>query len=347
MCPTARRSRAIGSLLVALLALLAAACGRDGDAAADAAPADEPAAASASADDAFPVTIEHALGTAEISERPERVVTWGWGSTDAAIALGVVPVAMPHQAYGGDDQGVLPWIRERVEADGAELPEVLPQTEEAPIEAIAAARPDVILAVYSGLTQGEHDLLSEIAPVVAYPDQPWSTPWRDTVELVGEALGRPDEATALLEEIDAEVAAQAEAHPELAGKTVAAVWDTGDAFYVYKPADARVGFMLELGLEGAPSVEELAEGGESFYYTLSHERAAELTSDLLVAYADTPEQMDAFLASPTARSMAQVRDGRVARVVGTELIAAVSPPTALSLTWGLDEYVEILAGAAR
>ncbi|HEU5084755.1 MAG TPA: ABC transporter substrate-binding protein [Acidimicrobiales bacterium] len=345
MCPTARRSRAIVAVL-AVLALLAA-CGSDGDAVADDATADEPAAGITSVDDAFPVTIEHALGTAEIPERPERVVTWGWGSTDAAIALGVVPVAMPHQAYGGDGQGVLPWIRDRVEADGAELPEVLPQTDEAPIEAIAAARPDVIIAVYSGLTQEEHDLLSEIAPVVAYPDQPWATPWRDTVELVGEALGRPDEATALLEEIDAEVAAQAEAHPELAGQTVAAVWDTGDAFYVYKPADARVGFLLELGLEGAPSVDELAAGGESFYYTLSHERAAELTSDILVAYADTPDQMDAFLASPSARSMAQVRDGRVAPVVGTELIAAVSPPTALSLTWGLDEYVEILAGAAR
>lgn len=339
-----RASRLVVPLLLGLVAVLTSACGADSEASPDAADTEAATPASAAA---FPVTIDHALGTAEIPERPERVVTWGWGSTDAAIALGVVPVAMPHQAYGGDADGVLPWIRERVEADGAELPEVLPQTEEAPIEAIAAARPDVILAPYSGLTQEEHDLLSEIAPVVAYPDQPWATPWRDTIELVGEALGRSEEAGALLDDIDGELADRADAHPELAGRTVAAVWDTGDTFYVYKAADARVGFMLDLGLEGAPSVEELAEGGESFYYTLSHERAAELSSDVLVAYADTEDGMDAFLASPAAQAMAQVREGRVAPVVGTELVAAVSPPTALSLTWGLDEYVEILAAAAH
>jgi iron complex transport system substrate-binding protein len=44
--------------------------------------------------------------------------------------------------------------------------------------------------------------------------------------------------------------------------------------------------------------------------------------------------------------MEQVRRGAVAQVVGSEFIASVSPPTALSLTWGLDTYVEALAGAA-
>jgi iron complex transport system substrate-binding protein len=329
-----------------VLGLLAAACGDDdSDEATSPDPAEAEAAGSSSA--AFPVTIDHALGSTEIPEAPERVVTWGWGSTDAAIALDVVPVAMPHQAYGGDEEGVLPWLRERIEADGAEMPEVLPESQEAPIEAIAAARPDLIIAVYSGITEEEYALLSEIAPTVAYPDQPWATPWRDTIEIVGEALGKADEAEALLADIDAQVAEEAEAHPELAGKTVAVVWHTPDDFYVYKPADARVEFTLDLGLESAPSVDELAEGGETFYYTLSQERLGELTSDVLVSYADTEEASQAFLSSPAAQAMPQVQAGTVAEVIGTEFIAAVSPPTALSLTWGLSEYVEILADAAQ
>jgi iron complex transport system substrate-binding protein len=327
------------------LSLLVAACGDDADTEVT---APEPAGSGVSAaSSAFPVTIEHALGTTEIAEAPERVVTWGWGSTDAAIALGVVPVAMPHQAYGGDDEGVLPWVREHVEAEGLELPEVLPDSQEAPIEAIAAARPDLIIAVYSGITDAEYELLSQIAPTVAYPDQAWATPWRDTIEIVGEALGRSDEADALLADIDAQIEAKASAHPELAGKTVAVVWSTPDTFYVYKPADARVEFTLDLGFETAPSVEELAEGGETFYYTLSQERLGELTSDVLVSYADTEEASQAFLSSPAAQTMPQVRAGTVAEVIGTEFIAAVSPPTALSLTWGLDEYVEILSEAAQ
>jgi iron complex transport system substrate-binding protein len=328
------------------LSLLVAACGDDSSAGTSTSDTPDTEAASTGAA-AFPVSIEHALGTTEIPEEPERVVTWGWGSTDAAIALGVVPVAMPHQAYGGDSDGVLPWLRERIEVEGLDMPEVLPETEEAPIEAIAAAKPDLIIAVYSGITEAEYELLSQIAPTVAYPDQAWATPWRDTIEIVGEALGKADEADALLADIDARIEVKAEAHPELAGKTVAVVWSTPDTFYVYKPADARVEFTLDLGFESAPSVEELAEGGETFYYTLSQERLGELTSDVLVSYADTEEASEAFLSSPAAQTMPQVRAGTVAEVIGTEFIAAVSPPTALSLTWGLDEYVAILAEAAQ
>jgi len=72
----------------------------------------------------------------------------------------------------------------------------------------------------------------------------------------------------------------------------------------------------------------------------------QLDSDILVSYADTPSAAREFLRSPEARLMEQVRTGAVASVVGTELVAAVSPPTALSLTWGLDEYVRLLSKAA-
>jgi iron complex transport system substrate-binding protein len=293
------------------------------------------------------VTIEHAFGETVVDEEPTRVVTWGWGSADAAIALGGVPVAMPYEEYGGDEEGVLPWVRQALEEDGTTLPEVLPNAEEPPFEAIAAARPDLILAVYSGITESDYQLLSAIAPTVAYPDEPWATPWRDTIEIVGTALGKPDTAEQLLDDIDAAVAEQASAHPELEGKTVANVWPASDAFYVYRPTDARVAFTLDLGLASAPSVDELANGDQSFFYTISEEQVPDLTSDILVSYADTQSEAVAFLSSPTAKLMDQVERGTVAQVVGSEFIAAVSPPTALSLTWGLDEYVSLLSDAAQ
>lgn len=333
-----RWRRGVGALLAVSVM---AACG-GGDGGPEARPSSDSPATSA-----FPVTIEHAFGATTVEEPPARVVTWGWGSADAALALGVVPAAIPFQDYGGDADGVLPWIRDALDEEGAELPTVLPNAQEAPIEAIAAAKPDLILAVYSGITANEYQLLSKIAPTVAYPDEPWATPWRDTIELVGAALGRPEEAAALLDDIDAAVAAQADAHPELAGKSVAMVWDTGDTFYVYKPADARVAFTLDLGLVNAPSVDALATDESSFYFTLSRERLSELSSDILVSYADSEPASDAFLSSPAAQLMEQVRRGRVAEVVGEEFIASVSPPTALSLTWGLAEYVELLADAVR
>lgn len=332
---------AVAAASLAVLVLAGCSAGADPDAPATASVDPERGSMSA-----FPVTIEHAFGETTVESAPQRVVTWGWASADAALALGVVPVAIPFQGYGGDEDGVLPWIAEELTALGASTPTVLPDSAEAPIDAIAAAEPDLILAQYSGLTAEEYALLSAIAPTVAYPDQAWSTPWRDVVTVTGEALGRADRAAEVLAEIDAEVADAAAAHPELEGVTVAQVWDTGDAFYVYTPADPRVEFTEDLGLVTAPSVGDLDTGESTFYFTLSHERLDELTSDLLVAYADTPEALEAFLASAPAGTMSQVQQGAVAGVVGQAFIASVSPPTALSLTWGLDEYVEILADAA-
>ena len=48
--------------------------------------------------DGFPITIEHAFGETVIEDAPERVATWGGGSTEAAVAVGVFPVAIAEQA---------------------------------------------------------------------------------------------------------------------------------------------------------------------------------------------------------------------------------------------------------
>ncbi|KOS54762.1 iron ABC transporter substrate-binding protein [Rhodococcus rhodochrous KG-21] len=309
---------------------------------------DDPAEASGPGAGAFPVTIEHALGDTTIETEPERVVTWGFGSTDAALALGVVPVAMPAQSYGGDEQGVLPWIGDELTELDAETPTILQNDgTDVPVEQIAAARPDVILANYSGLTQDQYDTLSRIAPTVAYPGEPWATPWRDVVATVGQALGRSDDAERLIADTEAIIADKAAAYPQLQGRTVAAVWDTGDTFYVYKPADSRVEFLTDLGLVSAPSVTELSTDESSFYFTMSFEEVGKLTSDILLSYADDAAAQERTLAQPWAQTMQQVTEGRVATVNGTELIAAVSPPTVLSLTWGIDAYLEALAAAVK
>lgn len=312
------------------------------------APASGDGAAAAASDGAFPVTIAHAFGETEIPAEPERVATWGWGSTEAALALGVVPVAMAQQTYGADEDGVLPWVADELEDLGAETPAILTDDGEAPpYEELVEAAPDVILAPYSGITEEQYDLLSEIAPTVAYPGEAWTTPWRETVTIVGTALGLEREAQGVLDDLDAELATQAEAHPELDGLTVAAVWDVAGTFYVYTPEDSRVEFLSALGLEDAPAVAELANGDSPFFYTLSYEQLDRLDSDLVISYHDTPAEADAFLASAPIRAIPAVARGQVAQVVGTELIAAVSPPTALSLTYGLDELVASLSAAAQ
>lgn len=335
----ARRTLAV--LAAAATALTLAGCAGTADSSGD-------ARGDAATSGAFPVTIEHAFGATEIAEEPERVATWGWGSTEAVLALGVVPVAIAQQTYGSNDEGVLPWVADELDELGAETPAILTDDGEAPpYEELIEAAPDVILAPYSGITEEQYDLLSEIAPTVAYPDAAWTTPWREVVTTVGTALGLEDEAQGVLDDLDAELAAKAEEHPELAGNTVAAVWDVAGTFYVYTPEDSRVEFLSALGVEDAPSVAELQNGDSPFFFTLSYEQLDQLDSDLILSYHDTQEEADAFLASAPIGVIPAVSRGQVAQVVGTELIAAVSPPTALSLTYGLDELVEALSAAAE
>ena len=294
------------------------------------------------------ISIDHAFGTTEVPADAERVVTYGWGSADAAIALGVVPVAIPFQSYGGDENGVLPWISEALDEMGEEIPTVLPDSsEEPPYDEIAEADPDVILAVYSGITEEQYELLSAIAPTVAYPDEAWSTPWRDVVTTVGKALNKDAEAVEVLADIDEELAAQAAAHPEFAGKSIAAVWDVAGTFYVYKDADPRVEFLFDLGFTNPESVDALANGDSTFYYTLSYEQLDKLESDVVLSYSDTQEEADAFVTSSYGLAIPAVASGNVATAVGTKFIAAVSPPTALSLPWGLDELIAALEVATK
>lgn len=302
----------------------------------------------ASGDSVFPVTIRHALGSTTIASAPQRVVALGWGSADAAIAVGVVPVAIPFESYAGDAKGVLPWIRDALEKKGSKLPTILPASaDDPPYAQIAATKPDVILAVYSGITQEQYALLSKIAPVVAYPDKAWSTPWRDIITTVGTALGREAKAATVLRGIDAKLAAAKKANPEFTGKTIAAVVDSAGTFYVYKKNDPRVSLLTDLGFTVAPSVDKLANGDQTFFYTLSYERLDELTSDTLLVYAGTQADADAFRSSPQDAAIPAVKAGRYATIVGTAKVSAVSPPTALSLSWGLDDLVGGLAAAVK
>lgn len=301
---------------------------------------------SASLAQAFPVTISHAYGETLIPAKPQRIVTWGWAAQDAVLALGEVPVGMPFFRYGGDADGALSWDRDAVAALGAEFPTILPEGNDVPVEAIAALQPDLIVAVYSGLTQDEYAVLSQIAPVVAFPDAPWSTPWQDTITITGTAMGKADEAKALVADLEQFIADETAKYPEVAGATFAGIAEYNGEVAVYAGLDSRMKFLEDAGLELAPSVTELAQG-QSFYYTLSFETFDRLQSDILISYFETPEADAAFFANPVISLVPQVQKGAVAHIIGAELINAISPPSALSLKWGYPQYISQIAAAAR
>ena len=304
-------------------------------------------AAPALGQSAFAVTLSHAHGETTIAAAPVRIVTWGWGNEDALVALGVVPVGMPFQSYGGGEDGIQPWMDEALTALGGERPVLLDNAGEPPIEQIAALQPDLILAAFSGITEEQYGLLSGIAPTIAYSGDAWSTPWQEVTRIAGKAVGKEAEAEQLITDTLAFIAETAAAKPELAGTSFVGVNDYDGSLALYDAGDARIKFLIDLGLTLSPSVAELSPKDGSFYFSVSYELADSIKSDILVTFAEEQAMLDDFMGKPFIQNLPQYKADAIAALVGTEKVAAVSPPTALSLRWGLAGYVDVLATAAR
>lgn len=342
-------SRALA--VVAASAVLAlAACSSPEAPEAGSSQASQSPSASSGATDTFPITIEHALGETQITEEPVRVATWGWGSTEAAIAAGVYPVAVAEQIWTVGEGNLLPWVESAYEEAGVEKPAVLTDSEggaTVPYEEFVAADVDLILAPYSGLTAEQYELLSDIAPTVAYPGQPWGTTWDDTIRITAQALGRTAAGDEVLAGIGDTLASMAAEHPEFAGKTIAGVWDGDGSMSVYTELDPRVGILTELGLEIAPAVSELDTSDGGFYFDLSYEKLDALDADVIINYSADEAAAEAFMTKPALQVIPAVAAGRVAQVYDPVTVSSVSPPTALTFDWegGLPTLVDKIAEA--
>jgi iron complex transport system substrate-binding protein len=231
---------------------------------------------------AFPVTIEHKFGSTTIKETPKRVVVAGLREQDALLALGVVPVATT-EWYGKHPGAIFPWAKDAL--GDAPLPEVLDFTDGLQFERIAGLRPDLILAVYSGLTQKDYDTLSKIAPTIAQPpDQvDWGSSWQDEILTVGRAVGKPKEAERLRDETQALLDKAAEEHPEFKGQT-AAVATTYQGVWVYGPQDARSRLLTDLGFTYPEALRTI--GGDEFGGQLSGEKLELLDVGTLIWFAN-------------------------------------------------------------
>lgn len=322
-------------LATAPLAALVTACG-SAESTQD--PGSTPAAAGGSA---FPVTIEHALGATTIEATPTRIVCLGWGSQDALWALGLQPVGVPEVTYGGLEDGTYPWWEGHFDAAQTEfLPN--PTSGEVPFEQITALAPDLVLAVYSGITAEDWATLSRIAPTVAYPDQPWLTTWQDQATLIGRAVGRAEEAATLVADTEDDLANSAAAHPALQGRTITYVSADPGTLYVYLPGDPRVDMLHELGLVDSPGVLALAEQEQTFYAEVAKERVRDVDSDLVIGYGMTRAELRA---DPVYATMPAVAADAVAWLEDQSLVSATSA-TVLNIPWQLERLLPLLDAAA-
>lgn len=280
--------------LTAVAALFLTACGESaGD--------EAPAAGSSSTDAAFPRTVEHAMGSTEIPERPERVVVLDTGELDSALSLGVTPVGAVTTAV---DSEFLSYL-----ADDAADVEVVGTIAEPDLEAIAALAPDLIL---SNVVRHEdiYDQLSQIAPTVFAADL--GDTWKENLLLDAEALGLEDRAQEMLEEYEADAAALGEDIGDPAGTTVSTIRFVGGVIRAYN-ADSFIGtVMADIGLDHLQVATDRATFAE-----LSAEQITQADADIVLysSYgpaADSGEEQ--VVAGPLWPRLGAVAEGRAVQV---------------------------------
>ncbi|WP_313823823.1 ABC transporter substrate-binding protein [Citricoccus sp.] len=305
----------------------------------------------AAAGQQFPIEVEHAFGTTTIESKPERVATVNWANHEVPLALGVVPVGMAAANFGDDDgNGVLPWVEDELAELGAETPVLFDETDSIDFEAVADTDPDVILAAYSGLTQQDYDTLSEIAPVVAFPETAWGTDWRDMIRLNSQGMGMEAEGDALIEDLEGQIAETAAEHPELEGTSAMFLThvDTADLSTVnfYTGHDTRTMFFEDLGMTVAKSVQQVTDETDQFSGTVSAEQVDQFDDvEVIVTYGDQ-SLVDTLEADPLLSQMPAVENGAIVAMDGTGPLGTAANPTPLALPYVLEDYADLLAEAA-
>jgi iron complex transport system substrate-binding protein len=276
------------------------------------------------------VTISHKFGETKVPENPARVVTVGWNDQDFVLALGVVPIVT--RAWF-DEYDNYPWVQEATGGKGV----ATMGGDGIDYEAVAAAKPDVIFAVYESIDRPTYDRLSQIAPTVIqsgeYPDE--ETPWNVQLLLTGKALGKEAQAQALLDEVNAKIDEAKAANPAFAGKVL--VEDFGPengGHYLIGKGDPRRALFDALGFDAQEHEGDLSE-----------ERLALMDRDVLFVNGATKEQMTA---SPVFARLNVVQGDRTLYTTfDSNLSGALSYSGPKGLLYALDQLVPQLANAVN
>lgn len=277
------------------------------------------------------VTVEHSYGTTTIEGTPERIVATSSQWLDALVELGVQPVAYYSAGSYGDDRGLYPWQTD-VSPDAMALS---PTAETSvPVEEVAALEPDLILGAWQIASQNDYDTISAVAPTIGPLGDTGVDRWDEQVRVLGEVLGRTDDAERIIADRNAEI--EEAALPGLEGRTAALsqyVTNEQQVVVVADPDDGAAALFTQLGMTLPPAL--VAEGGASQgRVVLGPERVDALVADLLIILPRGGTEQD-LMALPGFDRLPAVTGGGLA-IVDFPTVVAFNTPSSLSIGYALD-----------
>jgi iron complex transport system substrate-binding protein len=284
----------------------------------------------------FPLTIDHKFGSSTIDAKPERVASIDYAGADDLLALGIQPVTIRYW-YGDYEKVVWPWAAPLLNTE----PTVL--RGDLDFEAIAAAKPDVIVGLWSGISADDYERLSLIAPVVAVPEGvgDYALPWDERALIAARAVGKEELGQQKVQDIRDQLAQAKADHLEWHGKTVAVAtaWDGTPG--VYASNDIRPLLLSNMGLTTPQKIDDAV--GDAFWTELSPEELSPLDTDILIwLSSDGDFQPIQDLAARPFLDV--VKEGREV-FLGEEVTGAFSHASLLSLPFTIDRLVPALEAA--
>ncbi len=212
-----------------------------------------------------------------------------------------------------------------------------PYGAELDLEAVAAARPDVIIGVSIPTTAAAEDQLDAIAPTTVVD---YTAGWDEQLSTVAGVLGREDRAQELqgrLEEATTDLAADLE-DAGLAGSVTSVVADNGGFFS--PPAATAVGSVLAAAGLARPAAQEQAGDPASPFVTFTAETLTDHDGDALFLLSGGPYLTEGLTASPLWAGLRAVQEGAVHEVSGEVWLSA----SAFSVDWVLADLRAALLG---
>lgn len=299
----------------------------------------------------FPRTVEHAFGRTTINEEPQRIVTVGWANAEVLAAFDVIPAAMGPVLWGGNQDRLNDWFTTKVEELQAPQPYLFDEEKGINFQQIREQNPDLIVNVLGIMSEEDYAALSEIAPVCTFREggENWNSSWEEATIVVGQAIGREDDAKKLVARLKAKLEQVTKDNTQLAKKSLAvtSLRPSGEQkIGVYSPKDARFALFQHMGFSVPNSVRDLNFPDGSFFTAVQASKAESLKSDLLYTWVENEDAVEQIKKDKDLSKIPAVKAGAMVAETSKKRANAMGT-SPLAIEWLLEEsgFVEDLVKA--
>lgn len=274
--------------------------------------------------------ITHAMGTATVPVKPQRVVVLDTDKIDTAVTLGVKLIGAARTAEVDSFPKYL-----------GELGDVKPVglLTEPDLEAIAALKPDLILGT-KFRQEKFYDELAAIAPTV-FTEKVGVT-WKENFLLDGKALGQEQKAKDLLAGYEKRAKELGAKLPNASALKVSIVRFMPAEIRVYGPEGFSGIVVKDAGL-GRPERQLLAAKDDKRFDKVSPERIAEVDGDVIFvsAYGAKAEQQQATVtAGALWKGLSAVKANKVHPVTDETWMTGIGVTAASRILDDLEKHLK-------